>query len=177
MQKYYHVELWCFVFQVKTQEASVSSASLLVGVSWSPGLPPPPPPPLLSRDRLTTSAPCSQPSCSAPAPSPSPLTPVQTENAGNSGSGETFQLSDVCLSVDELMNDCNCFLIGTMCVGVTKAFVEAINWSVFSVAGVGLWFIASDEAFFSFFTKPLNSTNMKPDFKNQCFSVSLVQVW
>ncbi len=73
------------MFQVKTQEASVSSPSLLVGVSWGPGRPPSPLP-LLSRDLLTTSAPCSQPSCSAPAPSSSSSAPIQTENAGISGS-------------------------------------------------------------------------------------------
>lgn len=62
MQKYHHAKLsTClqpFVFQVKTKKASVSSPSLLVGVSWSLGPPPPPPP----------SPPCSPATVSPPAP-------------------------------------------------------------------------------------------------------------
>lgn len=53
------------VFQTKTLGDSVSSASLLIGVSWEPGLlsAPPPPPPLLPCLWLIASAPCSLFTC------------------------------------------------------------------------------------------------------------------
>ena len=143
---------------MKTQEASVSSPSLLVGVSWRPGLPPSPPrPPLQSWHRLATSAPCSQPSCSVPAPtfssSSSSSSAVRTENAGNPVFVTCWRNISVELWVSECwwmfvwlflnVNDCHCVL------------VELCHWSVFShlnessliLTEVGSWFRAPDEAF------------------------------
>lgn len=55
-----------FMSQIKTQEDSVSSPSLLVGVSWHLGIP------SSSLLQLTTSVPCSQSICSTPTSSSAP---------------------------------------------------------------------------------------------------------